>query len=133
MSMKGFRTLHEAEAWLISGLKYNHDHADSFAKNQDLKNQEDMILTDAVRVKIEQGLSTTGTTNRDMVNSEPVLGGVMNTKEAVSGLKQRLERSPLLSDEQWHVIELARQGKSIFFTGSAGKCYCHFLLSSDVM
>jgi len=133
--MKSFRSLSEAEAWQMSHIsrfwpppETGDDCTDSSAKNQDYINQEDPPLINAVPVEVETQVSYTEFTNGDPVNGEQIVGSVMDTKAVLPDPQQKMWHSPLLSDEQRHVIELARQGKSLFFTGSAGSCYCYFTL-----
>jgi len=122
--MKSFRTVDEAEAWYISRLgrlPQQNNHIDSSAKNQKPKTQGVPLPISTVPVNVEPGLSYTEITNGDTLNGGPILSGVMDTKEVLPGSEQEVEHTPLLSDEQRSVIESARQGKSIFFTGSAGE------------
>jgi hypothetical protein len=136
MAMKSFRTLNDAELWLMSRHVFpsrKDNHIDTSVKNQEPQSQEDSLLINAAPVKVEQGLSILKIPNGNVVNGGSIFGGVVDTKEVQPDPKQRVGLSPLLSDEQRHVIELARQGRNIFFTGSAGKCCYYFVLSSDAM
>ena len=130
-SYKGFQTREEAAAWIRPGLTLSA----LSGNKQDISFPSSHTSIEVEKAPIVADVQEDGRAANVISASATARGGInLNEARPTSPVVPVEEPRPILSAEQQRVVDLALDGRSIFFTGSAGLLYpfsCVFFLTHN--